>query len=659
MNLLTPIPLATIATVAAIVGGLVVTAYILKMRRRRFEVPFSNLWHRVLKEKEATSLWRHLKRFLSLLLLLFILGILLFASLEPELGGRDADARSVVIIIDASASMKTIDEGPDGTLSRMQAAKNEAMELLDGMSGGDAVMLMRMDGRSTPLSRFQSDVPKLKRVVESIEAGDTPADLRKALSAAADALRQRQAPLLIIIGDGAYDEEQLAAVSWEESKAQLNLSQVDLAGIDVRYQPVGLAKDNVGIIGFNVRRYISNKLNYEAYIELQNFSEKAATRRLVLYNGDSEIDVQEIHLGPGERSAKIYKDLGGGDDSVLRASIETLTEAEGDAFPLDDEAWALIPKTARQKILLVSEDNLYLEGALLVMDNLDIDKITPSEYTRMFKADEFGNYDAVVYHEFTPEALLPSPTHAMFFNPSGPSSPFKVLGKLERGRITSISQSHPIMRWVELGDTNFDKLSTFEVDRSQAEVPLAQSIRSSVAAAKKDGRRKIAAFGFGLKGTDLMLRTSFVLIMVNTMDWFAGSDSDLLTTYQTGHRARVPLDGTYGVSEVEVQTPSGRTIRAPLSEAHATFYADEVGVHKLVVSHEGEEVASIMLAANLSTPSESDIEPSADLLLGGTKLLRPKPSRPSHRQSLWLYLALMVLLLLIVEWYTFNRRITV
>ena len=39
-------------------------AYILKMRRRRFEVPFSTLWQRVLREKEATSLWRRLKRLL-------------------------------------------------------------------------------------------------------------------------------------------------------------------------------------------------------------------------------------------------------------------------------------------------------------------------------------------------------------------------------------------------------------------------------------------------------------------------------------------------------------------------------------------------------------------------------------------------------------------
>ena len=67
MSFLAPIPLSLVAWTAAALGGLAVLAYVLKMRRRRFEVPFSTLWQRVLREKEATSLWKRLRRFLSLL----------------------------------------------------------------------------------------------------------------------------------------------------------------------------------------------------------------------------------------------------------------------------------------------------------------------------------------------------------------------------------------------------------------------------------------------------------------------------------------------------------------------------------------------------------------------------------------------------------------
>ena len=75
MTFFLPIAITTVLTVAAVLAGLTIIAYILKMRRRRFEVPFSTLWHRVLREKEATSLWKHLRRFLSLLLALAMLAL--------------------------------------------------------------------------------------------------------------------------------------------------------------------------------------------------------------------------------------------------------------------------------------------------------------------------------------------------------------------------------------------------------------------------------------------------------------------------------------------------------------------------------------------------------------------------------------------------------
>jgi hypothetical protein len=49
------------------------------MRRRRFEVPFSSLWKRVLEQRDANSLWKQLRRLLSLLLALAIVGLIVVA----------------------------------------------------------------------------------------------------------------------------------------------------------------------------------------------------------------------------------------------------------------------------------------------------------------------------------------------------------------------------------------------------------------------------------------------------------------------------------------------------------------------------------------------------------------------------------------------------
>ena len=140
MNFLGPIPSTLFTYVAVAAGALTIIAYILKMRRRRFEVPFSALWRRVLEQRDANSLWKQLKRWMSLLLALALLALLLIAALDPTLGGIPKDARSVVVLLDASASMKASDGAAadsEPAEARMEAAKRRARDLIDSM--GDII----------------------------------------------------------------------------------------------------------------------------------------------------------------------------------------------------------------------------------------------------------------------------------------------------------------------------------------------------------------------------------------------------------------------------------------------------------------------------------------------------------------------------------------
>ena len=114
--------------------------------------------------------------------------------------------------------------------------------------------------------------------------------------------------------------------------------------------------------------------------------------------------------------------------------------------------------------------------------------------------------------QHTPKKL-PSKGHVMFFNPQGEHSPFEISRTLRAPRVTDINDNHPVMRWLTLSDTNFVKASVFRLKERQT--PLVTSVRSPIAAAARDGRRKIVAMGFGLDGTDLMMRAAFPLLLVN------------------------------------------------------------------------------------------------------------------------------------------------
>ncbi|CAN5285687.1 BatA and WFA domain-containing protein [soil metagenome] len=673
MSFLGPIGLSMWLWVAIGAAVLVVSAYIIKMRRRRFEVPFAQLWQRVLQQKDANSLWKQLKRLISLLLILGILGVLLFAALDPTLGAVDRKARSVVILVDASASMKAMDGDEGGKKSRMDIAKVKAKSLVDSMGGGDLAMVMKVDGQATPMSRFTNDGPMLDKIIDDkVTASDTPADIVRALGAAADALRDRPNPLIVIISDGAYPEDQLKLVDWGRpgaagAAAPPNLATVDLSKIDVRFMPVGRRDDNVGIIAFNVRRYIANKAAYEVFIELQNFGKSPAHRLLTLYNGQTAVDSKQIDLAPGQHLRQIYPKIPGGEDNQLRASLRHASgskEGSTDAFPLDDTAYALLPARKKQKVLMVTEDNLFLEGALLVYDNIDPLKVTPTEFAA--KPAIADDMDVVIFDDYTPEVLPAPPTSLLFFHPTGPHSPFAIRGEAAAPKITEIDEGHPVMRWVTMSDVYMDKSEVFAPDPKKGDSTLAFSVTDPIVVAKRDGRRKILAFGFSLPSanrdaaTDLPMRVAFPMMLVNALDWFAGDQADLLTTYATGQRERVPLDGVVGATEAEVKGPDGTITKTPVIDGLATFYGTRVGYYDLTAkAPDGKALASISLAANLASPSESRIAPSSELTLGGKKLAAPEAFSITHSQKLWIYLLLFATGLIVLEWITYHRRITV
>jgi hypothetical protein len=153
------------------------------------------------------------------------------------------------------------------------------------------------------------------------------------------------------------------------------------------------------------------------------------------------------------------------------------------------------------------------------------------------------------------------------------------------------------------------------------------------------------------------------MLLVNALDWFAGDQTDLLTTYPTGRRERVPLDGVVGASEAEVRGPDGKLTRTPVLDGLATFYGSQVGYYDLAAkAPDGSVLARIELAANLSSIEESDIAPSAKLTLGGAggkQLAEPEAFAVTRSQKLWIYLIVLAAGLILVEWITYHRRITV
>src|SRR5579863_7146021 len=120
------LPVAQLLAIFGSVGFGVLVLYILKLRRRVVSVPFSPLWERILRDKEATSLFSKLKRLLSLLLQLALLALLVLALGDPRAAESLIKGRTIVVLVDASASMQARDVTP----SRLVSAKDEVKKMI-------------------------------------------------------------------------------------------------------------------------------------------------------------------------------------------------------------------------------------------------------------------------------------------------------------------------------------------------------------------------------------------------------------------------------------------------------------------------------------------------------------------------------------------------
>jgi hypothetical protein len=236
--ILAGLPFATLAAVFGIAGAMVVAFYLLKLRRRSVATPFSPLWQRILRDKEATSLFSKLKRILSLLVQLALLFLLIAAMGDPRVAASFVKGRNLVVLVDASASMQATDVSPN----RLGVAKEEVKSMIRGLGGADRMLVAQMDAVVTPMGPMSGDTSELERDLDQVKATDTRADFPRALRFATDVLRGADSAEIVVVSDGDLGEATDASGS------------VHLGDVKLSYVKVGKGSRNVGVTALPARQ---------------------------------------------------------------------------------------------------------------------------------------------------------------------------------------------------------------------------------------------------------------------------------------------------------------------------------------------------------------------------------------------------------------------
>src|SRR5262249_44199426 len=163
--------------------------------------------------------------------------------------------------------------------------------------------------------------------------------------------------------------------------------------------------------------------------------------------------------------------------------------------------------------------------------------------------------------------------------------------------------------------------------------------------------RKAIFIGFDLFKTDFPLRVAFPLILSNTLRWLHPAALDQ-SSLQLAAGQPILLPVAHGISSATVNTPSGRSVKAPITRGVVSYTdTDEVGVYTLSTAR-----GDMKLAVNLGDGDESDVTPHA-LPTPPPATGAASPPVPIQRE-LWPLFVLIAAVLLLIEGLLYWRRQT-
>lgn len=660
----------TLLPVVAVIAVILLILYLLRVRRRAQTVPYLGLWKQVAFKRRK---WvEYVRRIVSLLIWLLIVGLVALALMDPRVEEDNAARRHAVLVLDTSASMGAAYDG-DGCSTRFECAIRDAHTFVDNMTLTDRMTIIEAAGNVHATGPFTEDKRTLHAALDALSVHAASDDMASALKLANQLSQGRAAAQIVLLTDGQFDEK------------DADVSDIPLT-VALEQKTYGEPAQNLAIEAFNVRRYIANRLAFEAFIRVHNGFDVPVTAKLEIYNlvenaqkwtpNATVIAEKTLTLASGESEVRLYDDLTlTSGRMAARVRIVDPQDAK-DILPEDDVAYARVPDFARPDILVVTPGNLYLEAALLLNENYRVKIVRPDALSAGGKLDVAplaASHDIVILdnsYRNLPELEHTDAAGRIFFiNPRQGEAPFSQTTVTDPV-VERVNLRHAVSRWLSLKNLNIKEASVF--NHVKSDDMILRAIEGPLVVSHKTDTQRTLAVGFSLVESDLIFRVALPVLMINAVDWFMDEGGEPVLAKTTGDawHVRVPE----GMSRARLQLPSGRTRDGiPAYGDQMTIYGDEAGIY--VLRDEEKPARTYEFAANFANEKESDMKrPQVRIktmhhpvptVLEATPVESPDAllsllSRlPSSAQNIWMIALLLVGGLLFVEWLTWHRRWTV
>jgi hypothetical protein len=520
--------------------------------------------------------------------------------------------------------MQARDGGNDRT--RFEAAQEEALGVVNTLGATDTMTVLRVTQVPEIIAPATNDRLILTAAINAAQPSNASANWTAALTLAIGSAIDAEDFHLVIVSDGGLGDPALLP---------------EIPG-EVSYIPVGQSSENVAITALATRALAGQPP--QLFTQITNYGPQDAE---IVYSltVDGELFISDFYTVPAQDSISLVSAALPEGFSLIEAGVTIPAASEiPDYLAVDNHAWAVSRSVVDRQVLLMSPGNLFVEQLLRSLPALD-----------GFRGDlERGlprqSFDLYILDRWLPDEL---PEGDLLFIDPPASTDFFTVGPTQ----SEIGEVMVTPNDARTQFLDFDAVNIREY-RQISDVGWATPLVTAgddplVLVGEVDGRQ-VAVLSFDIHNTDLPLQISWPVLMANLMDWFSPqtviSAADL--TVGDALVIRPPLTA----SGIRVTAPNGATEELGI-DGQSIIYAgtDALGVYSLDIM-EGDTLAQRQVfTVNLFDPQESDITPQPEIIIGQTTVSGDAPDNLGQVE-IWPLAALLGLLVLLLEWFLYQRR---
>ncbi|GMQ61820.1 vWA domain-containing protein [Vallitalea maricola] len=579
---------------------LVILMYILRQNFEQKEISSIFLWELASKEDEVNTPWQKLKKNILMILQIIVIIIITLALANPYLYKKQETNNVQLIVIDTSASMNA--EYKDGE-TRLDYAKEMAKEKIDGLLDGTPVTIITI-GNDVNIN------------VSNAVSKDT---IKKSINN----INPTYGSMKI---DDNIDFIFSIAKSYEDYEISIISDEIH-NNDNVHNYLVQSEGSNVSID--NISTFFSEG-SYEVLAKVTNRYKTPVKIHLDIYDqNDTWLKGSEIDLESYESKSILFDNINC-EGNYIYGQIK-----EKDLIAADNKRFNILNKNEIKRIILISEENIFMEKAILASNRYELYKTKNSSVNN-------EKYDLYIYDSIIPDSI-PDEGNLMFLNIPKVDGLYDTEAETSSGMAAFSDED--ITRHVfneKFIVSDYRKILPNEYIKSIANV----GEDSIIAIGNKNGR-KFNIISFDLHNSDFPLNISFPVLIDNLLADVLGNGVQIDENYHAGENISFePLSTT---EKAFISDPKNNKAELDVNFP-ITYYDDtkELGVYELIQENNEKEQKTDYITINYNTDSESTIKEYSDELDDNvSNKMVTRSRKKTDFMSLFIILAVIVML---YEW---------